>query len=185
MEPWPPARVRPQKEAVSPRGLPGGRAWPGSRVSAECGALLGLPALTSVLSPAGPAVNVPTDNGPKSKESRLSPDPPLCLRKAKSVIFAQDLLVWPCSLPETHLGLLSPWRTKEKFPLPTAGRRQTASVASRASRWPQAKGWQKVRDAVALSQASFPQTICKYLLRVCLPCASCVRRPVNAQRCPV
>lgn len=83
MEPWQPARVRPQKEVVSPRELPGGRAWPGYHVIAECGALLGFPALASVLSPVGPAANIPSDNGPTSKESQLSPNPSLCHQKGQ------------------------------------------------------------------------------------------------------
>lgn len=91
MKPWQPARVRPQKEVVSPLGLPGGQAWPEQDVIAECGALQGFPALPSVLSPGDPAANIPSDNVSVSKENQLSPDLLYVTRKTKSVIFTEPL----------------------------------------------------------------------------------------------
>lgn len=81
-KPWPPAKVRPQKEVISLLEPPGGRAWPGHHVTAVCGALLGFPALPSALSPVGPAANSPGDNAPAREKSQLSPDPSPCLHVA-------------------------------------------------------------------------------------------------------
>lgn len=168
MKPWQPARARPQKEVVSPLELPGGQAWPGLHVIAECGLCRDfLPCLplfllwallrTSRVTMAPPARNISFRRPRSTSPGR--PGQRYCHRAPPGGLLAFQRPTWASPSP--------PWGTQEKgFFSPTGGRSHILSVASRTERWPQAERWQ-VCDAVGPSQASSPQTICKYLSRVC------------------
>lgn len=97
--------------------------WPGvARAPRHCRvwALQGFPALPSALSPAGPAANIPSDNGPAGKGRQLPPALLHVSRKARSAMFTQSPSRWPGGLPETHLGFFPP--RKRVFSSSTVGR---------------------------------------------------------------